>query len=83
MAAPSEQETGDKLSAYHAVTLGQNTDSETLIKMYDDVSPEYEYVSTTPRIHAQIHPHTHTYPGPGSDRGWGDVFQRVRTERAI
>ena len=60
MAAPSEQETEDKLSAYHAVTLGQNTDSEMLIKMYDDVSAEYEYVSTT-RTHKCINTSTHSH----------------------
>ena len=60
MAAPSEQETEDKLSTYHAVTLGQNTDSETLIKMYDDVSQEYEYVNTT-RTHTCTNTSTHSH----------------------
>ena len=66
MAAQTGQETEDKLRAYHAVTMGENTDSETLIKMYDDVSPEYEYVSTThTRTCTNIPIHTQVVMGGG------------------
>ena len=67
MASRTQQEKEDAFKRYNDVTVTQDTDSETLIKMYDDVSPQYDEVSgsyhpyTHARARARTHTHTHTH----------------------